>query len=78
MEVYLDIAIGECLQFIPRGSETVEKTSIVIAPIKIYLDDDGTLMQVSNGCNMWQGCRNANCWYSTASRDASRKAEKPA
>lgn len=75
MEIYLDIAIGECHQFIPRGSEEAEKTTIVIAPLKIYLDETGNLMKVNNGCNMWQSCQNANCWYSDAAFKAGKKVE---
>jgi len=76
MEIYLDIAIGECLNFIPRGSEAAEKTGIVIAPIKIYMDGDDTLMKMTHGCNMWQACHNVNCWYSDAAREANKKAGK--
>ena len=63
MDVYFQSEIGVCDQFLPKQKEPV---SIVISPLRV----EGTEghLKIVNGCNMWLGCEQKNCYYSQAAR----------
>ena len=68
MDVYIESEIGVCQEFIGEKSSKKEAVSIVISPIKVQHDENQMTLRVINGCNMWRGCFNKNCFYSSAAR----------
>lgn len=63
MDIYIQSEIGSCSEYQPKQKEAI---SIVISPVRIE-GTEGKLKIVS-GCNMWRGCRNKNCYFSSAAR----------
>ena len=63
MDIYVASEIGSCTEYLPKQKEPM---SIVISPVRIE-GTEGKLKVVS-GCNMWQGCQNKNCYFSSAAR----------
>ncbi len=68
MDIYFTYEIGTCNGFQEKDSGKKEITSIVVAPLRV--EGTGTeKLKVISGCNMFQGCRNTNCFYSAGSRE---------
>lgn len=63
MDVYVASEIGTCSEYLPKQKESI---SIVISPIRIE-GIEGNLKVVS-GCNMWRGCKNDKCYFSSGAR----------
>ena len=71
MDIYFTYENGTCNQFqkMPEGKKEI--VTIVVAPLRV--EGTGTeKLKVISGCNMWQGCKNADCFYSSAARDKPR------
>jgi len=74
MDIYFTFEIGTCNQFHKEGGKK-ETVTIVVSPLRV--EGTGTeRLKVISGCNMWQGCRNPDCFYSSASREKSNKAKQ--
>ena len=64
--------IGECSNYMPTIDHKEKITvSIVIAPLKVQGNPDK--MKFSEGCNMFEGCFNPDCYYSVAARTKNGK-----
>lgn len=72
MEVYIQSEIGLCNEFQPKQKDAV---SIVISPLRIEGGEKEGHLKVISGCNMWQGCQNKNCYFSSGARYKSAKRE---
>jgi len=64
MDVYILSTVGECSNYMPKQDGAV---SVVISPLRLE-GKEGNLKVIS-GCNMWQGCKNPNCHFSSAGRE---------
>ncbi len=68
MEIYMQATIGICSEFMSAPDAEKAEVSVVIAPVKVASEDEAKLRLVT-GCNLWQSCQNAACWYSIAARE---------
>ena len=68
MEIYVQATIGVCSEFMSAPDAEKTEVSVVIAPLKVASEDESKLRMVT-GCNLWQSCQNADCWYSIAARE---------
>ena len=68
MDVYIHSEIGVCNEYIAEGERKKESISIVISPLKVQSDEATMSLRVINGCNMWQSCWNAKCFFSKSAR----------
>lgn len=73
MQVNIQAIQGGCSEFVDNKGEKHE-VSIVISPLKVATNEDGSKLSVITGCNMWKSCYNDGCYYSMASRH--RKANR--
>lgn len=69
MDIYVSSEIGICQEYIAEKGKKKETISIIISPLKVQGDDTGMNLRIINGCNMWQGCYNSNCFFSRAARE---------
>ncbi len=69
VEINIQATIGTCNNFMSDPKAKAAEISVVIAPLKVNGAEDGDRLQVISGCNMYQSCCNAQCWYSKAARD---------
>ncbi len=77
MDIYFTAQAFDCNQYQPSESGELETAAAVIAPLRV--EGTGTeKLKVINGCNLFQGCHNPNCFYSIAARERSRLGEKSA
>lgn len=71
MDIYFTFENGTCTQFLKTASGKKETVTIVVAPLRV--EGTGTeKLKVISGCNMWQGCKNKDCFYSSAAREKPR------
>ncbi len=77
MDIYFTYEVGICNEFKPGDTAIKEAVSIVVAPLRVEGTEER--LKVISGCNMWQGCRNTNCFYSSAAREKPKAeaAKKP-
>ena len=68
MEIYMQATIGICSEYMSAPDAEKAEVSVVIAPVKVAAEDEAKLRLVT-GCNLWQSCQNAACWYSIAARE---------
>uniref|UniRef100_A0A6M3M6L4 Uncharacterized protein n=1 Tax=viral metagenome TaxID=1070528 RepID=A0A6M3M6L4_9ZZZZ len=68
MEIKVEASPGICNQFIDRPHGTKAEVSVVIAPLKVEANEEGTRLNIAMGCNLWRSCQNEDCYYSLASR----------
>lgn len=66
MDIYFTYEVGTCKQFRQKPNGKDEEISIVIAPLRV--EGSQEKLKVISGCNMWQGCMNPNCFYSSEAR----------
>lgn len=71
MEIKVEASPGICNQFIDQRGKRGE-VSVVIAPLKVEANEDGSRLNISMGCNLWRSCQNEDCYYSLASRKAKK------
>jgi len=74
MEISIMATVGICSEFISAPDAEKAEVSVVIAPLKVTSEGESKI-RVITGCNLWQSCHNAACWYSLASREK-KKAQK--
>ncbi len=67
MEITVASEIGTCEEFMEDKGGQGEAISIVISPLKVGSTDESNIRVIS-GCNMWQGCHNARCHFSSEAR----------
>lgn len=65
MDVYINSEIGECSDFIGDDGRT-RNVSIVISPLRVESSEDR--LKIVSGCSMFQGCKNPECYFSSAAR----------
>jgi hypothetical protein len=63
--------IGECSNYQSAKGAAKQKVDIVISPLKIQNTDDK--IKVTTGCNMFEGCYNPTCYFSSAARTKNGK-----
>ncbi len=68
MDIYISSEIGVCQEYMEAKGKKKETISVVISPLKVQTEAEGLNLRVINGCNMWQGCSNDKCFFSTAAR----------
>jgi len=69
MEINIQATVGICAEYMSTGETEKAEVSVVIAPIKVTAEGEGTKIRVLTGCNLWQSCHNSACWYSLAARE---------
>ena len=68
MDIYFTYETGTCNQFKKTSDSKEETVTIVVSPLRV--EGTGTeKLKVISGCNMWQGCKNGDCFYSSAARE---------
>lgn len=72
MEINIQSEIGTCQEFMADVKAAKEPVSIVVSPLKVTAEDDSKNIRVTNGCNMWQACRNRACHFSAEARKLPR------
>lgn len=60
-------SLGVCTEYISPDKKKNEIT-IVISPLKVSQDQDGDILKVISGCNMWKSCHNKCCQFSLLAR----------
>jgi hypothetical protein len=73
MDVNIQATIGNCDAFQSYEDADPKVISVVIAPLKLNVDDGTGKMQIISGCNMFRSCYNPNCWYSMAARQKKKE-----
>ena len=68
MEIYVQATIGVCSIFKSATDAELAEVSVVIAPLKVVQEGESKLNMI-NGCNLWQSCKNEDCWYSLTARE---------
>ncbi len=68
VEINVQATVGICTEFMKEGGSEKAEVSVVIAPLKVTADTGGDKLKVVTGCNMWQSCHNARCYYSLTCR----------
>lgn len=75
MDINIINQVGQCTEF--YSSKGVRETvSIIVSPLKVTAESD-TNIRVTNGCNLWQGCFNKNCHFSSAARKLPKVGQNP-
>lgn len=69
MDINIQATVGICNEFMKDNDSVNREVSVVIAPIKVNINEDQSKVQVVSGCNLWRSCHNPNCWYSIESRE---------
>jgi len=69
MDINIQATVGICNEFMKDNDSINREVSVVIAPIKVNINEDQSKVQVVSGCNLWRSCHNPNCWYSIESRE---------
>ena len=68
MEIYVQATIGVCSEYMSAPDAEKTEVSVVIAPLKVISENESKLNMI-NGCNLWQSCKNGDCWYSLTARE---------
>jgi hypothetical protein len=76
MDLYFTYVNGSCDQFMRDPDGTKELVSIVVAPLRVEGIETEKL-KVITGCNMWQGCKNPDCFYSSQARNKPKVITNP-
>jgi len=71
VEINIQATVGICTEYMSAPDAEKAEVSVVIGPIKVISEDESKL-RVITGCNLWQSCHNAGCWYSLGSREAKK------
>jgi len=69
MEINLQATVGICSEYMGTPDAEKAEVSVVIAPIKVTTEGEGSKIRVLTGCNLWQSCCNGACWYSLTARE---------
>ncbi len=72
MEINIQATVGICSEYMSAPDAEKTEVSVVIAPIKVN-SENGDKIRVITGCNLWQSCQNAACWYSLGSREKKKR-----
>lgn len=72
MEINIQATVGICSEYMPAEGVEKAEVSIVVSPLKVTAEEDGSKIRVVCGCNLWQSCHNVACWYSIASRQTKK------
>lgn len=77
MDIYFTYESASCDQFQKEEGGEKEEVTKVMAPLRVEGTETEGLKLVS-GCNMWRGCKNPNCFYSSAARERPKIVKKRA
>jgi len=76
LDIYFTYENGTCNEFKAAPDGKKETVSIVVSPLRV--EGTGTeKLKVISGCNMWQGCKNPDCFYSSAAREKPMVKKQP-
>ena len=68
MDIYFTYESGGCDQYQEKPGSKKEMVTKVMAPLRV--EGTGTeKLKLISGCNMFQGCKNPNCFYSSGGRE---------
>ena len=69
MEINIQATVGICSEYMSAPDAEKAEVSVVISPIKVTTEGEGSKIRILTGCNLWQSCHNSACWYSLAARE---------
>ena len=76
MDIYFTYESGLCDQYQEKPGGVKEAVTKVMAPLRV--EGTGTeQLKLISGCNLFQGCKNKKCFYSSAGREQPRLKAKP-
>lgn len=76
IELYTQSTMDVCKEFKQDGKK--QEVTVVISPLRAEVSSDSSQVKIVMGCNMWQACENANCFFSKKARVAPKVAKKRA
>ena len=71
MDIYFTYESAACDQYMKKARGPTDTIIKTIAPLRV--EGTGTeKLKLFSGCNFVEGCKNKNCWYSSAGRQMPR------
>lgn len=75
MDIYFTYESGPCDQYLEKLGGKKQMITKVMAPLRV--EGTGTeKLKLISGCNMFRGCKNKNCFYSSAGREGPKLVAK--